>query len=119
MGEKPTEDEESDSTRLVAGSAAAGAVSSSSRAALPEPVAASTTGVVDEAPAEEALDETQPVRFAYVCYHCGAHREVDSEGYVSDCATCGQSLESGRAQMEAVARGEHVPTYDRTSPYFP
>ena len=118
MGEKPTEDIEQPTAQLVAGGAAAGVAASSSRAALPEP-GASTASVVSEPPDEEEEPADQPVRFAYVCYHCGAHREVDSEGYVSDCSTCGQTLESGRAQMEAVARGEHVPTYDRTSSYYP
>jgi hypothetical protein len=59
------------------------------------------------------------LKFIYICFHCGAPRETDSGRYSGACATCGQSAARGNEQLDAVARGEHIPTFDRTSPFYP
>ena len=59
------------------------------------------------------------VKFAYVCLHCGGPRDIETGRYGGTCPTCGQTSRSGNNQLDAVARGEHVPTYDRTSTFYP
>jgi hypothetical protein len=118
MGEKPTEASE----QALAPAATSAETAPTSTAVAPaEPVEAADGGN----PLAEINVSVDPetgktsVKFSYICLHCGAPREVDSGRYIADCPTCGQTAESGNNQLDAVARGEHIPAFDRTSDFYP
>jgi hypothetical protein len=118
MGEKPTEASEQ-ALLPAATSASAGETSTAVAPAEPsEPVEKDSPLAEIDVSVDPATGKTS-VKFAYVCLHCGAPREVDSGRYVADCPACGQTAQRGNEQLDAVARGEHVPTFDRSSSFYP
>jgi len=115
MGEKPTE-----AMDQAASSTATGGTSSTSGPAAAAPVADAGRDISAELNINVQPPAAQePMKFTYMCLHCGAPREVSSGRYTGECAACGQTGKSGNDQMDAVSRGEHVATFDRSSPFFP
>jgi hypothetical protein len=109
MGEKPTE-----ATDQALTSASDGQSSTATA-----PTEEKTDPLADVDISIDPATGRTSFKFAYVCMHCGGSREIDSGRYSGACPTCGQTAQSGNEMLDAIARGEYSPTYDRSSGFYP